>query len=151
VKSPTIDLIQVFCANFDCDLDLRYPPGVVRRSRKGVVWPDLSATNLFQDSDSYDRKVQIHRLEILLRRSRYSLEVLNLLLSTQDPLPHLMQAVKTHYSCTPTSENFHPEMMVYALRALGMLPPEMDESLAISDALSKYEKWLGLATAKAAL
>jgi hypothetical protein len=145
MKTPTIDLIQVFCANFDCDLDLRLPPGSVKRFKSEVRWPDLDSTNIFPSLSGHDRQAQIFRLEIHLKRSRYSVEVLNLVLRDRGLYPHLEIAIRDHYLKTYTSDNFHPDMIVLALEALNLLPASGDSSSSIKMAVEKYEKWLSLA------
>lgn len=151
MKDSSVDLIQVFCSNFDCDIDLRYPPGVVKRFKNSVKWPDLASTNLFSDLSEYDRKMQLHRLEIHLKRSRYSLEVLNLVLSSKESLPHLEDAIRSHYLKTDSADNFHPEMIALGLKGLKMLPSSLDDATASDSALQKYEKWLRLAADKVSL
>lgn len=150
MKPPTVDLIQIFCANFDCDLDLRYPPGVVKRFKSHVRWPNLKSTNLFSDLAEYDRNAQIHRLEIHLKRSRYSVEVMNLVLSSSESLVHLEMAIREHYSKTSIDVSFHPDMIILALKALDMLPSDLDETEAVASAVEKYHKWLARSIEKVA-
>jgi len=148
MKTATVDLIQVFCANFDCDIDLRYPPGVIKRFKSEVRWPDLVATNLFAEHKQYDRRALIHRLEIHLKRSRYTIEVMTQILGSDTPQYHLLEAVREHYSKTPLEVNFHPDMIVTALRALGLVSPDLNNEDAIDTATYKYEKWLKLSLSR---
>jgi hypothetical protein len=147
MKNPTIDLIQVFCANFRCDIDLTQPPGLLRYIND-VKWPSFEECNLFTSLDEYSRKVKIRELEIFLKRSRYSIETLQLVLSGKSSVPHLKKAVLDHYMRTPNKDNFHADKMIVALRALELIPEDINESESIESAEKKYSDWLIAASRK---
>ena len=147
MKNPTIDLIQIFCANFQCDIDLTQPPGLPRYITN-VVWPDFERCNLFANLESYDKKVKIRELEISLKQSRYSIETIQLVLADKSEVPHLKSAIVGHYMTTSIKDNFHAEKMIIALRALELIPEDIDEDESISNAEKKFCNWLEAANQK---
>jgi hypothetical protein len=147
MKNPTIDLIQVFCANFKCDLDLSQPPGLPRYIGE-VKWPNFEDFNIFRSLDDYSRKVKIRELEILLKRSRYSIETIQLVLSDRASVPHLKSAILNHYMETSIKDNFHADKMIVALRALELIPEDINEVESIANAEKKFSDWLLAASNK---
>ena len=147
MKNPTIDLIQVFCANFKCDIDLSQPPGLPRYIGD-VVWPNFEDCNIFTSLDDYSRKVKVRELEILLKRSRYSIETIQLVLLDKSSVPHLKSAILNHYMATSTKDNFHADKMIIALRALELIPNEINEAESIANAEKKFSEWLLAASQK---
>jgi hypothetical protein len=145
--NPSIDLIQVFCANFKCDIDLRLPPGLPRYINT-VKWPDLDNCKSFNGLEPYDKKIKIHDLVMCLKKSRYSIETFHLVLSNPTPLIHLQDAIKNHYMKTPIKINFYAEKMILVLDDLGLLPNDIDRKLSIREAEAKFNKWLQTAFEK---
>jgi len=147
VRAPSVDLIQVFCANFPCDIDLRQPPGV-NRFKTSVKWPAFDHCPSFFQLDTFERRVQVQRLEINLKRSRYSLETLQLVLAEEVPPSHLILAIRNHYSVTPVEENFCAEYVVRALVELAILPLDVDQRTLTTTAETKFSNWLDSAIQK---
>jgi hypothetical protein len=147
MKYPDIDLIQVFCSNFKCDIDLKQPPGV-NRFIKNVLWPSFEDAEIFSNLNSYDRLIKIQKLEILLKISRYSIETLNIVLGSSDKLPHLELAIREHYSKSEISENFHAKEIIVALKALNLISSDVNDVELIAVAEKKFNKWLADALKK---
>jgi hypothetical protein len=139
--NPSIDLIQVFCANFKCDIDLRLPPGLPRYINT-VKWPNLDNCKSFNCLEPYAKKVKIHDFVMCLQKSRYSIETFHLVLSNPTPLMHLQYAIKDHYMKTSIKNNFFAEKMILVLDDLSLLPNDIDRESSILDAEAKYQKWL---------
>ena len=147
MKYPDIDLIQVFCSNFKCDIDLRQPVGT-NRYIKDVIWPSFEDTEKFAKLNFFDKLIQIQKLEILLKNSRYSIETLNIVLGSPQRFPHLELAIKEHYSKTQIGDNFHAKEMIVALQALNFISLDVNEEELIQVAEKKFNKWLADAEKK---
>lgn len=147
VRAPSVDLIQVFCANFPCDIDLRQPPGV-NRLRTSIKWPVFDQCPSFVKLDNFEKLIQIQRLEINLKISRYSLETLQLVLAEEFPPSHLVLAIRNHYSVTPVEEGFYADYIVRALVELSILPTDVDQRILTTTAVTKFGNWLEAAVQK---
>jgi predicted HD phosphohydrolase len=137
MKYPDIDLIQVFCSNFKCDIDLRQPVGTNRYIRD-VIWPSFEDAEKFSKLNRFDKLIQIQKLEILLKISRYSIETLNIVLGSSQRFPHLELAVKDHYSKSDISDNFHAKEMILALQVLNLISLDVNEEELIHIAEQKF-------------
>lgn len=142
MKNATIDPIQLFCANFECDLDLRIPPGGVPRYIRSVEWPDLEIC-FRKITDAYDRRLMAHRLEILLKRSRYSIETVQLVLASQGQLMHLNRAILEFYSIANVQDFFHAHQILTTLVTFQFLEvtEDMFPSL-VAEVEERFGVWL---------
>jgi hypothetical protein len=147
MKNPAIDLIQIFCSNFKCDIDLTQPPGL-NRINSNVGWPSFEDCNYFNNFDSYEKKVKIHELEIFLKISRYSIETFQIVLASKNPPYHLKNAVINHYKKTSIDINFYPDKMIFALLILELIPQDTNQEDSIIKAKNNYLAWLDMAYEK---
>lgn len=147
IREPSIDLIQVFCANFPCDIDLRLPPGVNRR-RPEIKWPSFDECASFANLEPFERLIRIQEMEIHLTRSRYSIETIQLVLSSQEPAPHLVEAIQKHYAVHPNQDNFRTDYVIKALSELDLIPIEVERETLANVAELKFERWLLMAIEK---
>jgi hypothetical protein len=147
MKYPDIDLIQVFCSNFKCDIDLRQPVGTNRYIRE-VSWPSFEDAEKFSKLNRFDKLIKIQKLEILLKISRYSIETLNIVLGSSQRFPHLELAIKDHYSKSEINDNFHAKEMILALQVLNLISLDVNEEELIHIAEQKFKKWLADALKK---
>ena len=146
-REPSIDLIQVFCANFPCDIDLGMPPGVNRR-RPEIKWPSFDACASFTNLEPFERLIRIQEMEIYLTRSRYSIETIQLVLSSQAPAPHLVEAIQKHYAIHGSKDSFRADFVIKALSELELIPLEVDKEALARVAELKFEQWLQMAIEK---
>ncbi len=146
-RDPSIDLIQVFCANFPCDIDLGVPPGV-NRLKLGVKWPSFDACASFASLESFERLIRTQEMEIHLKCSRYSIETIQLVLSSQAPPAHLVEAILRHYAVHPHKESFRTDHVIRALSELELIPIDADRERLANVAEMKFEQWLRVAIDK---
>jgi hypothetical protein len=147
VREPSIDLIQVFCANFPCDIDLGVPPGV-NRFRPEVKWPNFDACASFASLEPFERLIRTQEMEIHLKCSRYSIETIQLVLSSRAPAAHLVEAIQRHYAVHSHKESFRTDHVITALSELELIPIDADRESLASVAESKFEQWLRVAIDK---
>lgn len=106
-KRPIVDLVQVFCSNFESHLDLSGP----RSRRRQVEWPP------FHDMSEAD--------VVTAKISRYTLEVFNLVLSGEGD--HLIPDVLAYYVALPVQRIASSRAIAYALTR--SIPPLSDGSV----------------------
>jgi hypothetical protein len=140
-REPSIDLIQVFCANFPCDIDLGLPPGV-NRLRPEIKWPSFDSCASFASLEPFERLIRTQEMEIYLKRSRYSIETIQLVLSSQVPAAHLVEAVQKHYAVHSYKESFRTDHVVRALSELELIPVDAERERLANIAGLKFEQWL---------
>lgn len=146
-REPSIDLIQVFCANFPCDIDLRMPSGI-NRLRPGVKWPNFDGCASFANLEPFERLIRTQELEIHLKRSRYSIETIQLVLSSQVPAAHLVEAIQRHYAVHSHKESFRTDHVIRALSELELIPIDADRESLAKVADLKFKQWLSVAIDK---
>jgi len=144
MKNISIDLIQIFCSNFKCDIDLRLAPGGPPRYISSVNWPLFEDFNKPQmNNDSHNLRTRYQKLEILLKNSRYSIETVQLVLSSPNKYPHLENAIKTYYSKNNIKDFFHSDAIVEALQILNLIEINDDSnSQLIEETDMKFLSWL---------
>lgn len=98
---PTVDLVQVFCVNFESTRDFSGP---VSR-RRDAPWPKLRGVS---HSDLVEARI-----------SRYTLEVFNLVLSGDGE--HLIREALPHYASLPAQKIASPTAIARVL--VGSDPP----------------------------
>ena len=127
-KKPIVDPIQVFCSNFPSQLDMSEPESRWK-SGNDTKWPKEFEGN------------------ISLKKSRYTLEVLNLVL--QDSKEHLAKEVLEFYGPTPSQWICNAKLIASTLIQLGLsdiseeeLEKQIDERVKkwTDDAIEKSEK-----------
>lgn len=145
MKTATVDPIQLFCTNFECDLDLRIAPGGAPRFIRSVEWPDLEVC--FRGvTDAYDRRLHSHKLEILLKRSRYSIETVQLVLASKGQFQHLNRAIMEFYSVANINDFFHCNEILTTLEAFQFLEiSENTKSMLVAEVEKKFGVWLARA------
>ncbi len=107
-RQPTVDLVQVFCANFDSHRDYSGP----ERRRREVEWPRIEGVS---HADLAEAKI-----------SRYTLEIFNLVLSGEGD--HLIPDVLAYYVALPVDRIASTRAIAKVL--IGSRPPLVEGSLA---------------------
>jgi hypothetical protein len=69
-------------------------------------------------------------------------------LSDRASVPHLKSAILNHYMETSIKDNFHADKMIVALRALELIPEDINEVESIANAEKKFSDWLLAASNK---
>lgn len=120
-RGPKVDLVRVFCANFDSHFDYSGS----RTRRRPVEWPRLSGVSDFDLMDA--------------RTSRYTLEVYNLVLAGDGS--HLVPDPLAHYASLPVERVASARAIAAVL--LGTEPPLAAGPLADVEAAvsSDLKKW----------
>ena len=145
MKQHGIDPIQIFCANFNCDLDLRLAPGGTPRYIRSVVWPSFEDFCKTTDESAHNRKIKFQRIEIFLKISRYSIETLQLVLSGPNKYTHLEHAINNFYSKNEIKDFFHSESIIDALELLQLIDFEdASREDLIKSVDEKFRLWEGL-------
>jgi len=125
-KQPTVDPVQVFCSNFPSYLDLSGPT---------LRWiPEVNWSDELKNS-------------ICLRISRYSLEVLQLVLDESAKHEHLARAVLEFYAPSPIERFCDCNKIASALRQMNLSELEYDE--LVNQLTDRVHTWLELATKRA--
>jgi hypothetical protein len=69
-------------------------------------------------------------------------------LSSQEPAPHLVEAIQKHYAVHPNKENFRTDYVIKALSELELIPIEVERETLANVAELKFERWLQMAIEK---
>lgn len=118
---PKVDLVQVFCANFESPRDCTGPLA----RRRDVTWPEVRGMS---PSDLMDA-----------RYSRCTLEIFNLVLSGEGA--HLLGETLEYYARLPVRKVSNPRVIARAL--LGTDPPLAEGTLGEVERQveSDFEMW----------
>jgi len=135
-KIPTVDYVQIFCANFKSHLDLSG-----ERSRR---IPDIRWSNKFEISDSRKNDIPPEwSFEdiIQLRISRYTLEILQLVLSDESSQRKVLaKAILEFYGSSPINKICRCDLIAKALIDANLANIDQDSLSKQVDL--KVQKWL---------